>query len=557
MIPQCFLYLPALPTTAAGKIDRLALLQMDGEAAGLDTVFVPPATPLEKTVAQIWEEVLGVPSIGIHDNFFDLGGDSLIAIQLIARLRTRLKGELSVRQIFDSPTIVGLAAELARDSALISEESDFPLVPVPRKQPLPLSFSQERFWLLDQLNPNDTMYHSNLAFRLHGKLNTTALTQSFQEIVNRHEILRTVFPSPEGSPVQVIQPHLEIEVPIYDLQSIPSEDREIRVRKEIQEELQHPFNLAQGPLFRAILWKIETQEHVLFLDSAHMISDGWSKVVMLRELSLLYHAHCENKASPLSPNFLQYADFAVWQRELVQDESGERHLAYWKEHLKKPLPVLQLPTDFPRQAIQTHSGSRVTKLVPYALSQQIRKLCQQEHCTTFMLFLSTLSLLLFRYTGDEDVVIGAPTAGRNRQEWEGLIGCFLNTLPLRIDLSGNPTFRELLGRVRQVTLDSQAHEEMPFEKIIDALELDCDLSSSPLFQVFLNMHEFSDDELPLNDLEVSPFPLPRNRAIFDLTLYFKETEDGIKLSLNYNADLFAQGTMTAMMQQFVTLVTAL
>jgi amino acid adenylation domain-containing protein len=549
MVPSLFVSLEEFPLTANGKVNRNGFPEPEWKESGHHDTHVAPRTPVEEKLLEVWQEVLGVETLDIHDNFFELGGHSLLAIKLITRMRTRLKGDLPVRQLFDTPTIAGLAAVLAQDSVLIPEASDSSLISVPRNQPLPLSFTQERFWLLDQLNPNTSLYHSCLTFRLRGELNTAALVQSLQEIVDRHEILRTVFPSPEGSPLQVIHASLEIEMPIYDLQRVPSEAQEGRVHTEIQKELQHSFDLAQGPLFRATLWKLGPHEHVQLLNFAHIISDAWSKTIMLRELSIFYNSFCEGQPSPLSPLTLQYADFAVWQRTKVQGESGQQQLAYWKEHLKKPLPVLRLPTDFPRPAIQTHRGNRVTKFLPSSLSQQIRTMCQQEHCSVFMILLATLSLLFSRYTGDEDLIIGAPTAGRNRQEWEELIGCFLNTLALRIDLSGTPTFRELLRRVRQITLEAQAHEDIPFEKLIEELQVDRDLSRSPLFQVFLNMHDFSDGKLPLADLEVSPFHCRRDRALFDLTLYFKETEDGLRLSLNYNVELYSKLRIEELLNQ--------
>ncbi|MDR4495603.1 MAG: amino acid adenylation domain-containing protein [Nitrospirales bacterium] len=554
MVPGMFVVLEALPLTPNGKVDRRALPHPDGSRASLNTNYVAPRTSLERQSAAIWQEVLGLAQVGIHDNFFELGGHSLMAAKIISRMQSTYTANIPLRTIFDSPTIAGLASQLAQNNTRFSEISDCSPQSVPRTQPVPLSFTQERFWLLEQLNPNASLYHVTMAFRLQGALNTEAFAQSLQEIVNRHEILRTVFPSPEGIPQQVIHPHLEINVPIYDLQHFPPENREGQVHHEIHKALQTPFDLAQGPLFRASLWKIGAHHHVLFLDTAHIISDAWSKAVLLREISILYHAFCDGKASPLPRLSLQYADFAVWQREQVQSEFGQRHVTFWKEHLKKPLPELQLPTDFPRPAIRTYRGSRLRKLLALSLSAKVRNMCQEEHCTMFMLLLSTLALLISRYTGDEDIVIGAPTAGRNRLEWERLIGCFLNTVALRIDLSGNPTFRELLRRVRQVALDVQMHEDMPFEILVEVLEGDRDLSRSPLFQVFLNMHEFSDDVLPLAGIDVSPFFRPQNEALFDLTLYFKETKNGFRLTLNFNVDLFSEHRSEEFLNQLCTVL---
>ncbi|RMF36691.1 MAG: non-ribosomal peptide synthetase, partial [Chloroflexi bacterium] len=357
---------------------------------------------------------------------------------------------------------------------------------LPRKREgnaLPLSFAQQRLWFLDQLAPNTPLYNIPDAIRLRGPLDVAVLERSLNEIVRRHESLRTTFRATDGKPVQVIAPTLKLPLPLVDLSGLPKAAREAEVQRLATEEAQRPFDLSRGPLLRVTLLRLGDEEHVALLTMHHIISDGWSMRVLVQELAALYDAFSHGRPSPLPDLPIQYADFALWQREWLQGEVLEEQLAYWKQQLSGSPPVLELPTDRPRPPVQSFRGAHRPFMLPRPLSQAIKALCRREGVTPFMLLLAAFQTLLHRYTGQDDISVGTPIANRNRAEIEGLIGYFANTLVLRTDLSGDPPFRELLKRVREVALGAYAHQDLPFEMLVDALQPERDLSHTPLFQV--------------------------------------------------------------------------
>jgi amino acid adenylation domain-containing protein len=554
MVPAVFVLLDAFPLSANGKVDRRALPTPDARRPELDEAFVACRTPTEELLAAIWGQVLGVERVGIHDNFFHLGGHSLLATQIVSRVRETFQVEMPLRRLFETPTVAGLAENI--DAGRGTELQAPAIVPVPRYGELPLSFAQQRLWFIDQLEPGSSVYNFPAAVRLKGPLNVVALTQSLNEIVRRHEALRTTFAVVDGRPVQVIAPTLTIKLPIVDLRELSETERETEVRRLATKEAQRSFDLAEGPLVRATVLQLGENEHVGLLTMHHIVSDGWSTGILIREIAVLYDAFCSGRPSPLSELPVQYADFAHWQRQWLQGEVLETQLTYWKQQLLDARPLLELPADHPRPAVQTFRGAHQSFLLPKAVGDTLKALSRQEGVTLFMTLLAAFKILLHRYTNQDDLVVGTPTANRNRLETEGLIGFFVNTLVLRTDLSDNPSFRELLHRVREVCLGAYAHQDVPFERLVEELHLARDLSRNPLFQVMFVLQNASVQALELPGLSLSPVEIGTGTTHFDLTLHIEDTEQGLAGTFAYNTDLFEAVTITRMLGHFRTLLEA-
>ncbi|MBA2681036.1 MAG: amino acid adenylation domain-containing protein, partial [Ktedonobacteraceae bacterium] len=494
MVPAAFVWLTTLPHTPNGKLDRWALPAPHAGQYTREPIHEEPRTPLEDLLLQLWRQVLRREDVGLHDNFFALGGHSLLAAQLVARVRNIWQVELPLRRLFATPTVVGLAQHI---ETIQREESGLlmpPIVGVSYTEALPLSFAQQRLWFLDQWEHESSLYTMSLARHLSGQLNIEALERSLNTIVQRHEMLRSTFVLHEGQPVHVISPAQLIPLTVVDVRDLPSTERIAYARQVCVETFQRPFDLSQGPLLRLLLVRLTQTEQILLLTVHHIVFDDWSKGILWRELTVLYEAFSSGKPSPLPELPIQYADFAVWQRHWLQGDVLEHNLAYWKAQLAGAPAVLELPTDHPRPSVQTARGAYRSFTIPAVLTQQLRMLSQQEGVTLFMTLLAAFQVLLLRYSGQEDLVIGTPIANRVAAEVEDLIGCFINTLVLRTDLSGNPSFLTLLGRVREVALQAYAHQDMPFEQLVEALQVERILSHTPLFQVLLvwQMNAFAD-----------------------------------------------------------------
>ncbi|WP_020479986.1 non-ribosomal peptide synthetase [Mastigocladopsis repens] len=557
MIPSAFVILKALPLTPNGKVDRNALPAPD-EAVATQRNFVIPRTPVEEVLAGIWAQLLFLQKVSIEDNFFDLGGHSLVATQVISRLRTTFGVELPLRQLFESPTVAELAEHIERAMRVASVQEITSIGRVSKDRELPLSFAQKRLWFLDQLEPANPTYNLQRAIRLTGSLNIAAFRQSFSEILQRHEVLRTRFAINErGNVVQIITPAQSINLPVLDLQKLSTTQQEAEIQRLIQQEGQQGFDLANGPLLRTTLVQLGKQEYVLLFTMHHIVSDAWSTGVLARELTALYEAFSQSKPSPLQELPIQYADFALWQQEWFVGERLTAQLDYWKQQLAGDLPVLALPTDRPRPAVQTFAGQEYDLVLPHELSQALKVLSQQEGVTLFMTLLAAFKTLLYRYTGQEDILIGSPIANRNRAEIEHLIGFFVNTLVLRTDLSGNLSFRELLKRVREVTLGAYAHQDLPFEKLVEELQPQRDMSRPPLFQVMFVFQNAPTETLDLPGLSIQPMPLKSKTAKFDLALSLVETEQGLLCKVEYNTDLFEEFTISRLIEHFQILLTGI
>ncbi|MDZ8030713.1 non-ribosomal peptide synthetase [Nostoc sp. DedSLP04] len=552
MIPSRFVQLSALPLTANGKVDRKAL-PAPIQTLNANEKFVAPRTPIEERVAEIWSTVLGLKNIGVHDNFLALGGHSLLAFQILCRIRDIFQVELPMRHFFEAPTISKIA-ESIRQAQQEDIGCSVPIQSIGRDGDLPLSFGQQRLWFLDQLVPNHAFYNVPEAIRLRGVLNATILEQSLNEIINRHEVLRTTYSSLNGQPIQVIHSTFPIKLLVVNLQGLSPDDRESQVHQIVLKEAQRPFDLAQGPLLRTTLLQLSSEEHILLLNLHHILCDDWSLSVLFEELSVLYQAFSTGNPSPLPDLAIQYADFAAWQRQWLQGEILDNKLAYWQQHLSGSLPILELPTDYPRPLEPTYQGARQSVVIPKSLTDALNVLSRQEGTTLFMTLLAAFQTLLFRYTGQEDILVGAPISDRHRSELEGLIGFLLNTLVLRTNLSDSPSFRQLLGRVREVALSGYTHQDLPFEKLVDALQIERDFNQNPLISVMFNLQNTPTPKLTVPGLTMNRLEIDNGTSKFDLYLELRETAAGISGNLEYNTDLFKAEMIALMVENFSTLL---
>jgi amino acid adenylation domain-containing protein len=554
MVPTVFVLLDAFPLTNNGKVDRRALPTPDRRRPETDEAFVVCRTPTEELLAEIWGQVLGVERVGIYDNFFQLGGHSLLATQVVSRIREAFQTDIPLRSMFEAPTVAGLAEsiDLSRGGGLQAP----PIVPVPRDGELPLSFAQQRLWFIDQLEPGNSVYNFPAAVRLKGPLNMVAVKQSLNEIVKRHEALRTTFATVEGRPVQVIAPLLTLKLPVVDLRELPETEREIAVQRLVTNEARQPFDLAKGPLVRATVLRLDENEHVGLLTMHHIVSDGWSTGILIREMALRYEAVCSGRPTLLPDLPIQYADFAHWQRHWLAGDVLENQLTYWKQQLGCTPPLLELPVDHPRPMAQTFRGAQQSMRLAKDISAGLKALSRQQGSTLFMTSLAAFKILLHSYTSQDDIVIGTPIANRNRLEIEGLIGFFVNTLVLRTDLSGDPDFREVLRRVREVCLGAYAHQDLPFDRLVEELHPTRDLSRNPLFQVMFVLQNARLDTFELPGLTLNPQQVDSGTTHFDLTLHIADTGHELIATLAYNTDLFEAASIARMLRHYEMLLEA-
>ncbi|HKG15723.1 MAG TPA: amino acid adenylation domain-containing protein [Pyrinomonadaceae bacterium] len=555
MIPSYFVTLDRLPLTPNGKVDKRALPEPEAAAEQGDAGS-EPRTPLEELVAGLWSEVLGVGGVGPESDFFESGGHSLLATQAVSRLRRLLGVEVALRELFEHPTPRRLALrldELLRESKGIEQAP--PMVAVERGGPLPLSFAQRRLWFIQQMEPESTAYNVPAAVRLTGCLNVEALESTLTEVVRRHEVLRTHFAVGEdGEPVQVVSEPSAVMLDLVDLGALDEQEREAEVQRLAREEAELPFDLSTGPLLRARLLRLSEEEHVVLLTMHHIVSDGWSVGVLIKEVAALYEAYGVGGESPLEELSIQYADFAVWQREYLKGEALERQLSYWRKRLSGSLPVLELPTDKPRPPLQTYRGAFMSVPLPEELGGHLKSLSRREGCTLFMTLLAAFQTLLHRYTGQEDIVVGSAVANRNRGEIEPLIGFFINMLALRVDLSGDPSFKDLLKRVRETALGAYAHQDVPLEKLVEEFAPKRETNHTPLFQVAFGVQNAPSRELRAPGLRIEPLAVETETGRFDLTLWIVEEGDRLTGNWSYNTDIFEAARVRRMVAHFETLL---
>jgi len=586
MIPTAFVELHSLPLTPGGKIDRRVLPPPDDKGSEFRTGLVPPGSAIERQLAQIWCEVLGLEQVGIHDDFFELGGHSLLATKVVARLKSFLNVNLSLRELFEAPTIVNLAArvevlsgqtgesegrqlvdEVARLSpewrellARLAEVGKMRLGPGENRSdkvsdgPKPLSPAQERMWLLDQLEPGGIAYNRPTVLHFSGALETSILQRALNEILRRHAILRTVYRLAELNPEQWVVDSASVELAFNDLRRLPRDFRKPEAERLIREEIRLPFDLRKGPLMRARLLQVSVDDHWLVLTTHHIVFDGWSQGVLQSELADLYAAFCDARPSPLPELEFQYGDYVDWQRASLQSPQAKRQLEWWRQELEGAMTVLELPADYPRPVTQSQNGARVRVQVSASLTAALRELASSEEASLFMVLMAAWNVLLYRYTAQEDIIVGFASAGRILTETEPLIGLFMNSLPLRTNLSGRPDFKQLLRRVREATLSAYARQNVPLQLIVDALPLERDASRTPLYQHMFVLQNTPRSPMNLGTLVVDAVEIDWCTSKLDLALDLHDGPEGLTGFVEYNTDLFAPVTIERMCERFLILI---
>jgi amino acid adenylation domain-containing protein len=554
MVPSAYVVMEQLPQTVSGKVDRRALPE-PGEASRVRVKGASGArSGIEGELSQLWAQVLGLQRVGAGENFFDLGGHSLLATQLVSRVQRVFGVEVKLRDLFERPTVAAMAQAVSAGLAAGAGLNAPALLPRGAGEEPVLSFAQERLWFLDQLSPGSLAYSVPLAVRLEGELDAGALVAAVNAVVARHEVLRTRFETQKGRAAAVVDSELRLAPELEDLSGDSEPEREAQRRME--QELERPFDLSRGPLLRMRLFKLAPREHRLLLVLHHIVCDGWSLSVLTRELGELYAAHSQGRASGLAAPGVQYADFARWQRGWLSGEELERQLSYWKGRLGTSAPMLELPVDRRRTALGASRGAVHNFELSAALSAGVKKLCREQDVTVFMVLLAAFQVLLYRYTGQEDIRVGTPIANRTREEIEGLIGFFVNTLVMRGDLSGEPSFAQLLKGTREAALGAYAHQDLPFEVLVEALRPERDLSHTPLFQAMFVMNAAQAAEVELSGLRLSPVEMHRGAAVFDLTLALTESSGGLAGYVEYNADLFEAQSIARLLGHYERILEA-
>jgi amino acid adenylation domain-containing protein len=568
MVPQAFVFLERLPLTPSGKVDRRALPAAG--AAAETAAYVEPRTPTERAVADVFGEVLGVERVGAADDFFSLGGHSLLAMHVWSHLGDRCGVALPLRTLFEHPGVQALAA--AVDAAPRAEAADAAVRITPRPRgaetevevggervrahAAPVSFSQQRLWMLDRMDPGRALYAVPLALRLHGALDHRALQRALDALAERHESLRTVFRWMEGGAMQVVLPRGALPMESADLAGADAGGRTAELRRRLADEAARPFDLEQGPLARIHLYRLDADDHVLLLNLHHVVTDAWSTGVLLRDLAALYGAFSRGEPSPLPAPGLRYADYAAWQREHLTGAVYDAQLAYWKEALADAPALLELPADRPRPPVWEGKGAAERFRLPREVADAVDALARAEGCTPFMVLLAVFQALLGRYARRDDVVVGTPVANRTRPETRDVVGFFVNTLALRADLSGDPSFRALLHRVREGAMGAFAHQEMPFERLVDELKVPRSAAHAPLFQVMFSLQPVDAGAAALAGLQAAPVPVAGTQALFDLTLALRPDGGGMAGALEYATALFDRETALRMIGHFRALLAA-
>jgi len=553
MLPSAFVVLEALPLTPNGKLDRRAL--PPPQPSGAESSVAPPLTPVEQQLAQIWQQVLNLPQVERDSNFFELGGHSLLATQVMARIQEAFEVQLPLRSLFEAPTLASLAVQVTDAGATASGATMPAVQPVARDEPLPLSFGQQRLWFLQQLEPDSPLYNGAGLVQLRGQLHPRALEQSLQEIVRRHETLRTRFVIVKGELVQQIEPQMTVALPIVDLSTLAEPEQSQQVQALALEVAQQPFDLTTGPLLRASLLHLSETEHCLLLNLHHIVSDAWSIGVLVRELAALYPAFIQGQPSPLPDLPVQYADYAVWQRQWLQGEVLQTQLDYWKQQLGNLPPALVFPSEArENQSASAHAGRKYAFTLSAVLTAALKQLSQEQGVTLFMTLLAAFNLLLFDLTGAPDLLIGSPIANRNRRELEGLIGFFVNTLVLRADLSGDPSFTELLQRVKLVALGAYAHQDLPFEQLVSELQPDRALTQAPFFRVWFVLQNAPMPPLELPGLTLKLTDVETGWVRHDLKLDLTEMGDQLSGFFEYKTAVFDADAIARLQVRFEQLL---
>ncbi len=554
MVPSALVVLKDLPLLPNGKVDRKSLPAPDASSRISDHNYLPPQNSTEEIISNIMAQLLNIDRVGRIDNFFDMGGHSLLATQLVTRLKNSFKIDLPLKSLFEHPTVEKLA-EVIEGAQRGEQRHRFePIKTVSRERQIPLSLQQKRLWFLDQMEPGGPFYNIPAAFSIAGDLDIQILEASLNKMIRRHEVFRTTISTLDGNPFQVISDFKSAPLPVIDLSHFEPVKRQSEIHKLCEAEALGAFSLEKGPLFRCKLLKVDEKEHIILFTVHHIISDGWSMGIFIRELSAIYEARLKNAEDILPPLPVQYADFAVWQNNWLQSDLYRDQLNYWKKKLLGGPDLLNLPMDHPRPSNQTYHGKHIAFRIPQEVANGLKNISRQEGATLFMTLLAAFKTMLFHYSRQEDICVGTPIANRNRSDIENLIGFFVNTLVLRSEVSASFSFRELLRHVRETCLEAYTHQDVPFEKIVDVVQPDRDLSHTPLFQVMFVLQNNPVHSIGLPGLEFSSLEVENGISQFDLTLTLEEYENSLSGSFEFNTDLFELETIERMVVHFQNLL---
>jgi amino acid adenylation domain-containing protein len=552
MVPSLFIMLEKMPLTPNGKLDRRALPapdeQRDATIQGQETA----RTPVEEVVAGIWAKVLGVEGVSVEANFFEVGGHSLLATQIVSRVRESFGVNLQLRNLFEAPTVAQMAARIEVMIKTSQGLETKRIERAPRGEYFDLSYAQQQLWVVSQLEPDNASYNIPRAVKFTGSLDVAALERAFNEVIRRHESLHTVFVTIDERPKQHVIEATTRHLPMVDLGMMPDGEREVELTELITAEAQRPFDLARGPLLRASLLRLGPQEHVILFNTHHIVSDGWSMEVLLREVTLMYEAFSKGEESPLEELPIQYGDFTEWQR--TQSDEMDKQLIYWKQQLGGQLPVTKLRADRPRAAVRSDWGERLAFALPADSAQRIKALSQSEGATLFMTMLAAFDVLLSYYTTQNDIVVGTNTANRNGGETEGLIGFFANQLVLRQSLSDELTFRELLKRVRQVALDAYIHQDIPFDKVAATVQTEHGREGLPLFHIKFDLLQEAMATRQLSGVTISAMDIGVAAARYELHLMLTDSAEQLGGSWLYRSDSFSAAMISRMSEHYQSLL---
>jgi amino acid adenylation domain-containing protein len=549
MIPAHFIYIEKIPLTSNGKINFKALPNLNSEKKITNDEYIPPQTLLEKTLCNIWAEILKTEKVGVQDNFFMLGGHSLLGIQLISRIKTELFKTVSLKKLFKNPTIQGLSAELGAHE---KEDKSITIRPCGITKDIPLSFAQQRLWLVDQLMPESPLYNVPMALRLKGKINIGALEKAFSALIERHEVLRTYFEiNDEGQLCQIIGAPYKTQLYPEDYSFLSNKEKEIFITNEAGKERNAPFDLSKGPLLRTKLFRMNLSEHVLLITMHHIVTDAWSMGIFIKELSNYYSSYKKGEELNLTPLQIQYKDFAVWQRSWLQGDELGKQLNFWSQKLTNIPGFLSLATDKERPKELTYKGGLYRSKIEGDIVRRLKTLAHEKNCSLFIVLLSAFQVLLHKYTNQNDIVIGSPVANRHYKGVEELLGFFVNTLPIRSFYSEDGCFTDHLLKTRETALNAYEHQDLPFEQIIEHLKIRREMNRNPIFQVLFGL-QYS-QSLQLDEADVSSIELGYDAAKLDLavTAIEEEQQDIIWFEYEYSKDLFYERTVRQISNHYI------
>ncbi|WP_049290821.1 condensation domain-containing protein, partial [Pseudomonas aeruginosa] len=531
MVPAQLMRLAQMPLGPSGKLDTRAL----PEPVWQQREHVEPQTELQRRIAAIWSEVLGLPRVGLRDDFFELGGHSLLATRIVSRTRQACDVELPLRALFEASELEAFCEQVRAAQAAGRTDSHGAIRRIDREQPVPLSYSQQRMWFLWQLEPDSPAYNVGGLARLSGPLDVARFEAALQALVQRHETLRTTFPSVDGVPVQRVHGDGGLHMDWQDFSALDRDSRQQHLQTLADSEAHRPFDLESGPLLRVCMVKMAEREHYLVVTLHHIVTEGWAMDIFARELGALYEAFLDDRESPLEPLPVQYLDYSVWQREWLESGERQRQLDYWKAQLGNEHPLLELPGDRPRPPVQSHQGDLYRFDLSPELAERVRRFNAARGLTMFMTMTATLAALLYRYSGQQDLRIGAPVANRIRPESEGLIGAFLNTQVLRCRLDGQMSVGELLEQVRQTVIDGQSHQDLPFDHLVEALQPPRSAAYNPLFQVMCNVQRWEFQQTrQLAGMTVEYIANDARATKFDLNLEVTDLDQRLGCCLTYS-----------------------